>query len=653
MTTIHVPAPIAAWPEPDVRPSASAVATDLRAAAIATSDVTSWMSSHGAPRGWSGNAADAAGHAMTRLGRRADAAVAALEKAVTAVEVYLDQMATRRTEHDRLDGDRVDYNRDRESLWSRADGAPADEADELQDAAAALTRRHDRILADREAWLERVRADEDRVIAVLESVDTRGEGRDARDDPSRVAVDDLRRRLAAQGDPQSVNDWWRSLTDAQRAALAIAFPELVGNTNGIPTGDRDEANRAMIDRDEDYLLQRAADGPLTDEEQAWLDRVTATRDALARGEASSHAGAPIDTNLLVYLPHAFDGDGAAAVSYGDPDTADDTAVIVPGLTNDMTKMGSQGQDALNLFLSAQAKGEDIAAIAWMGYDAPSAAEGITAELGDIAGVTREDLAENGGHLLSDFVDGLRATYTGDSPDGQAHLTVIGHSYGSTTAAHAAADGLDEDSLVLIGSPGAGGGVHHVSGLDAPPGEVYVGSRENDFVTWLGGEVSVDVPVDLGGDTVHLGNLGLGDDPSQASFGANRFDVSSDDTDTPFHLQDGAAILDRHTSYLDENTASLDNITDVVIDRDADVDLVAGRDTPAHDRLYDFARSEAGYQAQQAVDRYVVEPLEDAGQVVVEGAGRVLDGAGHVVDGVRSGAEDLGRRFSDAWPDSWP
>lgn len=653
MTTIQVPAPIAEWPEPDVRPSASAVATDLRAAAIATSDVTSWMSAHGAPAGWTGNAADAAGHAMTSLSNRADAAVAALEKALTAVEVYLDQMTTRRTEHDRLDGDRADYNRDRASLWSRADGAPAEQADELQHEAASLTRRHDRIVADREAWLERVRADEDRVIAVLASVDTRDEGRDARDAPGRVDVDGLRRQLAAQGDPQSVNDWWLSLSAAQRAALSIAFPELVGNTNGIPTGDRDEANRGMLDRDEDYLRQRQADGTLTAEEQAWLDRVTATRDALALGQPPAHVGAPIDTNLLLYLPHAFDGDGAAAVSYGDPDTADDTAVIVPGLTNDMTKMDSQGQDALNLFLDAQSKGEDIAAIAWMGYDAPSAAEGITNELADIAGVTQEGLAENGGHLLSDFVDGLRATYDGDSPTGQSHLTVIGHSYGSTTAAHAAADGLDEDSLVLIGSPGAGGGVHDVSGLNAPEGEVYVGSRENDFVTWLGGEISIDVPVNLGGDTVHLGNLGLGDDPSQEAFGANRFDVSSDGTDTPWHLQDGAAILDRHTSYLDSGTASLDNITNVVIDRDDQVDLVAGRDTPAHDRLYDFAQSEAAYQAQQAVEDYVVEPLEDVRDTVVDGAGRVVDGAGQVVDGVRSGADDLGRRFSDAWPDHWP
>jgi hypothetical protein len=653
MTTIHVPAPIAAWPEPDVRPSASAVATDLRAAATATSDVTSWMSAHGVPAGWTGNAADAAGHAMTALGRRVDAAVAAFEKVVTAVEVYLDQMATRRAEHERLDDERADYNRDRAALWARADGAPADQAEELQDEAAALTRRHDRIVSDREAWLERVRADEDRVIAVLASVDTLREGRDARDDASRVDVDDLRRQLASQGDPQTVNDWWGSLTDAQRAALAIAFPELVGNTNGIPTGDRDEANRGMLDRDEDYLLQRQADGDLTDEEQAWLDRVEATRNALELGQPPAHAGPPVDTNLLLYMPHAFDGDGAAAVSYGDPDTADDTAVIVPGLTNDMSKIDSQGRDALNLFLSAQGKGEDIAAIAWMGYDAPSAAEGITSELGDIAGVTGEQLAENGGHLLSDFVDGLRATYDGDSPGGQSHLTVIGHSYGSTTAAHAAADGLDEDSLVLIGSPGAGGGVHDVSGLNAPEGEVYVGSRENDFVTWLGGEIPINVPINFDGDTIHLGNLGLGDDPSQESFGANRFDVSSDGTDTPFHLQDGEAILDRHTSYLDEGSASLENITNVVIDRDSAVDLVEGRDTPAHDRLYDFVQSEAAYQAQQALENYVVEPLEDVRDTVVDGAGRVVDGAGQVVDGVRSGAEDLGRRFSDAWPDHWP
>jgi hypothetical protein len=43
---------------------------------------------------------------------------------------------------------------------------------------------------------------------------------------------------------------------------------------------------------------------------------------------------------------------------------------------------------------------------------------------------------------------------------------------------------------------------------------------------------------------------------------------------------------------------------------------------------------------------VVQPLEDAGQTVV-------DGAGHVVDGAQAGAEKVGDVFSDAWPDNWP
>ena len=191
------------------------------------------------------------------------------------------------------------------------------------------------------------------------------------------------------------------------------------------------------------------------------------------------------------------------------------------------------------------------------------------------------------------------------------------------------------------------------GFDWEPGELQDGAWDFAFVITDQQGNSLSVPINLDGDTIHLGNLGLGDDPSQEAFGANRFDVSSDGTDTPWHLQDGAAILDRHTSYLDENTASLDNITNVVIDRDDQVDLVPGRDTPAHDRLYDFARDEAAYQAQQALENYVVEPLGEVRDTVVDGAGRVVDGAGQVVDGVRDGAEDLGRRFSDAWPDHWP
>lgn len=83
-------------------------------------------------------------------------------------------------------------------------------------------------------------------------------------------------------------------------------------------------------------------------------------------------------------------------------------------------------------------------------------------MGDSAMAT-EARATEGGAQFSDAITGLRASHPG--PDNAAHLTVIGHSYGSTTVAHAATDGgMEVDNIVLVGSPGAGGGVNHADEL---------------------------------------------------------------------------------------------------------------------------------------------------------------------------------------------
>ena len=42
-------------------------------------------------------------------------------------------------------------------------------------------------------------------------------------------------------------------------------------------------------------------------------------------------GEPVGSQLYLYDPAAFDGDGAVAVSAGDLDTADNVSVSVPGL----------------------------------------------------------------------------------------------------------------------------------------------------------------------------------------------------------------------------------------------------------------------------------------------------------------------------------
>ena len=640
MTTIEIP-PHVPLPEdePQVEPLTVRINDDIRSAAAAISDVSEWSSAHGAPADWSGDAAEAARNRFTRLGQDADVAVAALEKATLAIDVYLDQMTARRHEYDDLLARRTDLNADITELTGRVDGAPESQAAALRHEAQTLKARYDGWFDDFSAWQGRVSADEDRLIAVLRSVDTVDEGARAASDPDRIDTAPLLAHLHGLGnDTDAVHAWWNSLTPAQREALKISDPDVIGNTNGIPTGDRDEANRASINRDIEALLGMQADGQdLSAAEKRWLERSQATLEAMQQADGDTDSsGRPIDVNLLVYAPHAFGGDGAAAVTYGDPDTADNTAVVVPGLTNDMSTIDGQGRDALALFHQVNdGTGTSVATIAWMGYDAPSfhpeGLLGVPGEVGDVGGVSMEQLAENGGHQLSDFVDGLNSTHTGgDSP----HLTVIGHSYGSTTAAHAAADGLGADALVLLGSPGAGGGVHDVTGLHMPEGQVYVGSMQNDPVTWLGGEDGV-LPYGFDDD------LGLGQDPAQASFGAHNIPVGDGQ---PFHANEITSIgIGNHSSYFDEGSTALSSVADVV--DGTPVADTGGRHESAHQIAADWATDEAGYQAHQLYDHYVgpvVDPFVSTAGTVYSTGQQVVEGTGYVIT-------HPVQTFSDLWP----
>ena len=78
----------------------------------------------------------------------------------------------------------------------------------------------------------------------------------------------------------------------------------------------------------------------------------------------------------------------------------------------------------------------------------------------------EGSATDGGDRIADTLDGLRA-----SRDDRAHLTVVGHSYGSTTMGHALSDhDVDVDEAVAIGSPGLGANADDVSEVDVPEGQ---------------------------------------------------------------------------------------------------------------------------------------------------------------------------------------
>lgn len=618
--TIELPAFI---PEVTIRPTtgASQVTTDLRGAATAATDVAGWARGNGVPEGWEGDDATAAAHAMTKFGTRIDTVCAALTTATTACDTFAETVVA-------LDHDRVQIEVDRKELNGALYGlsmeirfAADPDSEDLRTRALALVERAEALHGRIATLHEGVTDAEDRLIKELRSADTVSEGTDLALDPSRPDVAALHRELQKHAtSPEALNAWWLTLTKAQQEALKIDNPTFIGNLNGIPVGDRDEANRSALERDLDRLAGLEEDGEqLSQEERALLKKAESTRAALEKGQTVTDpsTGQPVDTNLVIYLPEDLGGDGTVAVSYGDPDTADHTSVVVPGITNDMTSIKGFSEDALNLFRDASREDQgSVAVVAWIGYDAPSMhvpedltdtpdnvydvpgylrdlPEGLRDlkdELFDMGSVSQEDAAEAGGERLSSFVDGLRATDTGD----QSHLSVTGHSYGSVVTAHAAHDGLDADAIALVGGPGAGGDADDVTDLNMPPGKVYVGSADNDPVTWLGRD---------DGRT----GIGMGPDPAQADFGATRFPVDNGD---PFHLESMGTGLDNHTSYFDAESESLEGLSKVTTGQEPDV--IPGRTTEANDMLGNWAKEEVSHQADRLGDK-----LKEGGQEVIE------------------------------------
>ena len=465
-----------------------------------------------------------------------------------------------------------------------------------------------------------------------------------------------------------MNSWWAGLSQAERNALMISDPDLVGNTNGIPTGDRDEANTSSVQRDIEYLLGLQASGQdLSASEQRWLENAQSIEAAVAQAHSTKWEDLGVDAFVMAYQPHAFGGDGIAAVAYGDPDTADHTAVYVPGIMQDGTQIDENGDQALNLYeetlnsmLSEDPpRAGSVSTIAWIGYDSPNFNPeskmpwDLIDSGGDVAHTGTEANAAAGGVALSQFVDGLNSTHTGGD---QPHLTVIGHSYGSTTSAYAAAGGMDADSLVLIGSPGASEGVHHASELNMPEGQVFVGAADRDPVSWLGGE-----------DGVFPGtwddSLGLGADPAQHDFGATVFAV---DNGQEFHGTGliTTGFMENHTNYFDDGNPALASMADVVSGNSDDVVDTGGRTQEAHDYLYDWAGDEVQHHVvQPVVDTYndvrdgVVDTYEGVRDGVVDTYEGVRDGVVDTYEGVRDGVGDAvdGTQdtFDDLWPDSWP
>ena len=542
MTTITVPASEPEIREPEGTPAgAEQLAERLFTAVGRYDEVATEAGQLQDLTGWWGEAYDAYREAASTAGAEHDAMATTLRRVARAVTSYADDLRTHQSTAEELVGRKSALDAGRTALIAEinaiTDATPQD-IEALRGRAADLRLAYRNLVDDHSDLQRRVRENEQRLRQAFEAGTSLS---DALSDTGGVsdAAREAMNRPGAPGSgssPEEVQRWWAGLTEAQQQAALAAYPSLLGSADGLPADVRDEANRTLLDDDLTTLAAQAEDGTLSEEEAQRLENAEQTRDALEDADAFTDltTGEQPGGRLWLYDPGAFDGDGRVAVAIGDLDTADDVAVSVPGIKTETNDVVGSVHDAMNLYEATRFNGDgsSVATMFWLGYDTPEGAV-------DIDTLT-SGRAEDGGERLADAIDGLRASRPGDD----AHLTVIGHSYGSTTTSYAAAEhGLDVDDVALIGSPGAGP-ASTADDFSVGEDNVWVGRNSRDAVTFFGDEGWLHTPG------------GLGMDPSSEDFDANRFEAESTERGSTRNFDD-------HSRYYDHDCESLYNLGRIV------------------------------------------------------------------------------------------
>lgn len=347
-----------------------------------------------------------------------------------------------------------------------------------------------------------------------------------------------------------VSTWWNALSPEERADILRTLPEAIGNLDGIDMTSRDQANRAllpgMIDAAKTQMddAEAAMDQALKSGNGTWIQQATIewarARDKVKDLEAvQTQIDAGDDRHLLLLDPS---GDMVkAAIAVGDVDHATHVATFVPGMTT--TVHGSmddyaQRMERLRRTTRDQAGVplDDVATIAWLGYEAPQSL--------DVASTAK---AHAGADRLASFAEGIQSSRT-SSGAGDPHQTVLGHSYGSTTAGMAVnqvREGVVDD-LIMFGSPGSG--VQDAREYSLDPTHVHVSAvPEGDIVQGIGPDWAFGTNPAKLEDINHLSGDATGSDKY--------------DPDVPWWQFWDA--WKNHSTYLDDNTKTLKDFARVV------------------------------------------------------------------------------------------
>lgn len=374
---------------------------------------------------------------------------------------------------------------------------------------------------------------------------------DTANGPSPEVVNHGERPPNPKWTPSQVNDWWTSLTDAQRKNIIEKHPAWIGNLNGIPSNTRDEANRRVLNimrenlkkeiayYEPKYLDPPNSSNPRPQLSPAYVNLLNKYQEINnIYTSLNSEDSKKADRKLLV-LDTSSGDHFRAAVGSGDIDNADHVMVFTPGMNTQVTpglfgKNASRGGAVANsekildeseLAWKSGDKGQETAAaVTWLGYDAPNTSETL---LNTDSTVLSSKEAQNAGPDLASFYDGLQETHHGDS-----HLVAAGHSYGSTATGYALRQSNAPDDVVVWGSPG-------VTSVDASdlgmlPDHMYAARTGDDVVAMSG--------VYGGEPTAH---------------------PDSDFTSLSTSKNGGLAESTGHSNYTDKGTTSLHNISQVL------------------------------------------------------------------------------------------
>lgn len=357
-------------------------------------------------------------------------------------------------------------------------------------------------------------------------------------DPTGGDVGVVSAAVTADVDADIVADWWGSLDRSRQRELAATVPGLVGNLEGVPYGVRDHANRAFLSEAIEAVDARLAS------DRAQPDDVGRAAMLRAVGEALDDRTSGAAERRLLALDTVVPG--RAAISIGDLDTADDVSVLVPGMFFTVSGQIVDWSDTAGDLYDEQSTwaalvpgagsvdAPSTAVVAWMGYRTP-----------DLTNVYSLDLARTGAVHLEDAIAGLDAVRAADP----ARVTVVAHSYGSTTATLALSSGrVTVDSLVLLGSPGSV--VDTATQLAVHGSEVYAAAGSFDPVA---------------------GSAVFGVDPGSSAFGAVLMHTGGGADGVTGQTLSAAL---GHNDYLRAGTESLHSIALIGLGRG---DLVAADD----------------------------------------------------------------------------